>query len=95
MGDNQRPRSLARPANSQRAPSRFAGVKIDLGVIILLCVGVAVAVIRLDYPNWLELVVLAGVGFVCGGWLAIRSHRIVTEHQGAGEAEDVDGDGAR
>lgn len=65
------------PAGAARG---FSGVKLELGIILVICVGVAIAVLRLDYPNWLELLVLGAVGFVCGGWLAIRTRKVVSRH---------------
>ncbi len=50
-------------------------IKLELAVVLGLALGVAVVVWRLDLGHGVELAMLAGCGFVCGGWLALRTRR--------------------
>lgn len=86
MANNDRARSLARESVAA-SRAGLAGVKLELGIILLICLGVAAGVLALDYPNWLELLVLGAVGFVCGGYLAVRTRSVAGGRDG--------GDGSR
>jgi F0F1-type ATP synthase assembly protein I len=54
---------------------RLDVIKLELAVVLGLALGVAVVVWRLDWGHGIELAMLAGCGFVCGGWLALRTRR--------------------
>lgn len=91
MNESERPRSLSRRDAPASPEARFAGVKLDLGVIVLICIGAGIAVLKLDYPDWLEMLGLAVLGFACGGWLAIRTRRVVVASEASGAREDDHG----
>ncbi len=61
--------------NSRMA--RFDPVKLDLAVLLLVALGTMFLIVRLDAPHWLELLIVAAVGLSSGGWLALRTHRVV------------------
>lgn len=82
MQNDERARSLARDTGSTSDEHAFAAIKLELGVILMICLGVGIAIVALDYPNWLELLVLGAVGFVCGGWLALRTRGVVGAQEG-------------
>ncbi|MBA1148084.1 hypothetical protein H0Z60_13600 [Ectothiorhodospiraceae bacterium WFHF3C12] len=86
MQNDDRARSLAREPGTASRRGGFTDIKLELGVIMLICIAVGIGVLALDYPNWLELLVLGAVGFVCGGWLALRTRSVVSE-QGRREGE--------
>lgn len=80
MQNDERARSLARePGQASHRRGGFSDIKLELGVIMLICIVVGIGVVALDYPNWLELLVLGAVGFVSGGWLALRTRNVVDE----------------
>ncbi len=88
MPERERTRSVARTADAPRH-SAFDGVRRELAVVLLAGVIAALVVVGLDLARWLELVLLAIVGFAAGGWVAIRTR--VAERMAAGEAMRDDG----
>lgn len=88
MQNDERARSLARESDTASRRGGFANIKLELGIILLICTAMGIGVLAVDYPNWLELLVLGAVGFVCGGWLALRTRSVVGE---TGTREDGTG----
>lgn len=79
MHNDERARSLAREPDTTSRRGGFASIKLELGIIMLICAAVGAGVLAVDYPNWLELLVLGAVGFVSGGWLALRTRGVVSD----------------
>ncbi|MCO6440661.1 MAG: hypothetical protein J5I81_06120 [Nitrococcus mobilis] len=52
-------------------------MKLDLAVLLLVALGTTFVIVRLDAPHWLELLIVAAVGLSGGGWLALRTRRLV------------------
>lgn len=73
MKQRDRARSVARGTG---APGRFDGVKLELAVAMLFAMAAAIVVAVVQAPPWLELLVLAAVGFTAGGWVAVRTRRV-------------------
>lgn len=69
----------SKSATNSSSPDRFNAVKIELAVILGLVVGVLLVIWRLDLGHFLELALLAGVGFGAGGWLAMRTRQAVKQ----------------
>ncbi|WP_435105648.1 hypothetical protein [Arhodomonas sp. AD133] len=88
MPDNDRTRSVARTDDPPRHGA-FDGVRRELAVVLLAGVIAALVVVGLDLARWLELVLLAIIGFAAGGWVAIRTR--AAERIAAGEAMRDDG----
>lgn len=74
--ESQRRRSVSRrePADPEAA-ALFDGVRVELAVVVIVAMGALMVVVRMDWPNWLELLGMAVVGMGCGGWIAMRSRR--------------------
>jgi len=91
MNEDERPRSLSRQAAPASPEARLAGIKLDLGIIVLICIVAGIAVLKLNYPNWLEMAGLAVLGFACGGWLAVRTRHVVAASEESEGREDDHG----
>lgn len=80
MSDGKKPRSLARRGDNASA-SPFDGVKIELAIVMLVALGCAIVIMRLSLGGWAGLSAMAGVGFACGGWVALRTRGVVKRHE--------------
>jgi len=62
-------------------PGPLDKVKLELAVVLGLALGVLVVVLRLELGEWIEVGLLALVGFACGGWLAARTRGVLRRHE--------------
>lgn len=76
---------IARDGAGDR-PAAFDGLRAELAVVMVFGVVAALLIVGLELGRWLELGLLAAVGFSAGGWMAARTRRAV---RGAAPAADA------
>lgn len=62
--------------NGRRSVADFQAVKLDLGVVLLVCAVVLFLVLGLGLPAWQQVLVLAAVGGLSAAWLMGRVRRL-------------------
>jgi len=69
-------RSVSRPSE---APQQILlpGLKMDLAVVLMVVLCLALSVVALDLPHWLDLAVLGGGSGLAAAWLAWRVRRFL------------------
>ncbi|MCS4504685.1 hypothetical protein NYO91_11415 [Arhodomonas aquaeolei] len=77
--------------DGDRRPAAFAGLRYELGVVMIFGVVAALLIVGLDLGRWVELVLLAVVGFGAGGWIAVRVR--LAEQRALADEQAETGDG--
>ena len=71
---SRKPASVA--PDTRPAARPYDGVKLELGVALVAAMAAGITVFAMDAPAWMELLLVAAVGFGCGGWIAVRTHGV-------------------
>lgn len=67
------------------------GVKLDLGLAILLCVTAALVLAVLPLSRWLEFVLLVVFAAAAAGWVVLRTRRVLQRLAASRETGGEDG----
>ncbi|MDZ7810374.1 MAG: hypothetical protein U5L11_09830 [Arhodomonas sp.] len=75
----------------EQRPEAFAGLRAELAVVLVFGAIAALLIVGLDLRRWVELALLAAIGFAAGGWMAVRTR--AAERRALGGREPREGGG--
>lgn len=76
MQDSRQRGTLSRRGIVRVDAGPLREVKVELGVVLLLIVGVVFFTIGWDGPPWIEVLILFGASTAGAGWIAVRARQV-------------------